>query len=264
MGLATSQTFAEDTYVAFGVREGEARVPIDGVYVINLASMPDRWLRAQRAFQEVGIEPKRIDAVDLRKDPSQAHEYLSEEAMQQLQHFKVTGGRRKCADFGSPGMVGCFMSHLKAYRQIINDQCRNALILEDDFIWNKEAFLNMSKYLQRVPLDFDIFNLGVFNRDLPHQASVDGIQRVHHFFQLHAYIVSATGAEKLQRLLLPMRKQIDCQIGDLNEQGELITYATTFPLIWQRGILTTTIQSMPTHPLDDMYIPLQFGYERTT
>lgn len=253
-----------ETASVFGSMDSAPRVSVDGVYVINLDSATDRWRRVVRQLARVGLTPTRVPAVDLRKDATQAESLLSPEAREQLAYFQRHKMRQRNSDLGSPGTVGCFMSHLKAYQMALDDGCRNALIMEDDFILDPIRFLQLPRYLKRVPLDFDIFNLGVCNRDAPKMRSEPesrGVVPVHHFYFLHAYIVSQKGAQNLLRLLNPIRKQIDSQISDLNEQGLIKTYCTGRMLVTQGGFVTS-IQTAVADPTSEFQMPLKFGYER--
>lgn len=85
------------------------------IFVISLASAPLRRERICRHLDGLGLEYELIEAVDGR--------LLSEQELRRL-----AGG----ADRFPPGVVGCYASHLAAYRRILETGAEAGLILEDD------------------------------------------------------------------------------------------------------------------------------------
>jgi GR25 family glycosyltransferase involved in LPS biosynthesis len=53
------------------------------------------------------------------------------------------------------GVIGCYDSHLKLWKQIIDNSWNNVLIFEDDIIFN-----NNVEVLEHIPSDYDIFYFG--------------------------------------------------------------------------------------------------------
>lgn len=53
------------------------------------------------------------------------------------------------------GVIGCFDSHLKIWKSIIDNSWNNVLIFEDDIIFN-----NNESILKHIPSDYDIFYFG--------------------------------------------------------------------------------------------------------
>jgi glycosyl transferase, family 25 len=96
-------------------------------YVINLDRSVERWLSISESAEKNGIELTRIPAVDGRSIPQ------SQWVDFDLQSFRFQNGREPL-----PGEYGCYMSHISALRQFLDDGGPSAVILEDDAILNAE------------------------------------------------------------------------------------------------------------------------------
>lgn len=93
-------------------------------YVVNLDRSVERWDRMQKMFQDLGVEIIRLPAVDGRKmDPEELKNMrpkLSE------RHFWLKEM--------TPGEMGCYLSHLKAWKSLLETEEEWALIMEDDLL----------------------------------------------------------------------------------------------------------------------------------
>jgi GR25 family glycosyltransferase involved in LPS biosynthesis len=88
------------------------------------------------------------------------------------------------------GLLGCFDSHLKLWKQIIDNSLKNVIILEDDVIFN-----NNEEILQHIPKDYDIFYLGFEGgKNIPINNYIGYPTRP---ACTHAYAISIKGAELL-------------------------------------------------------------------
>lgn len=91
-------------------------------YVVNLDRSTDRWERASRIFKNLNIDIERISAVDGRK--------MSQLELQALRpEFK---DRHFWLKEMTPGEIGCYLSHIKAWETFLKTNEKWALIMEDD------------------------------------------------------------------------------------------------------------------------------------
>lgn len=90
------------------------------VYVINLARSPDRRARIVTQLGEARVQyniVNAVEAIDL-----------------DLSDTRVVNPMFASASATRPGVVGCALSHLEAYRRVLDDGLERACILEDDVL----------------------------------------------------------------------------------------------------------------------------------
>jgi glycosyl transferase family 25 len=94
------------------------------IYVITLQGAVERQAECERQLEQHPFEWHFIDAVDGRKLTSEISEY-PQKKVKRLLGFDLTNSE-----------IGCFMSHRKAWEQVVVDGLPG-LILEDDFVLEK-------------------------------------------------------------------------------------------------------------------------------
>ncbi|MBD62065.1 hypothetical protein CL645_04345 [bacterium] len=102
----------------------------DEIFCINLDSRPDRWSSFLKEARRVGIahRVKRFPAI---VPPSKN------------------------------GALGCKLSTLSIIKKAKNKNLKNFLILEDDVVFKKNALKNLSVSISQLPVDWDMFYLGL-------------------------------------------------------------------------------------------------------
>ena len=205
-------------------------------YVINLDHRTDRLAAAQVAINNMGIESFiRVPAIDTRSQVEFRKEQVLDESMaairrgHRLEHHELT-----------TGAVGCYLSHMKCWSLLKDSGDAFALILEDDVVFRDtpEDFDRIVSIGQAELADgLDIFLLG-------HTLDVAGPERtmsVDKFYCTHAYLISALACDKLLRLALPMKCQLDSFMSKLNHDQVLRTKAM-LPLFVRQSNFDTDIQ----------------------
>ncbi len=165
------------------IREREKIVP---VFYINRESDALRRRSIETELRLAGITAERVCAVNGLDLPEPLLAYFgSDPARSSLR----------------PGEVGCYASHLKVARLIVDQKLPCALVLEDDARLSKDFVACVKSVLAAVPADWDIVHLC---RDPSH--AIKPLARVHqnHMLvrysrvpaQTVAYLISETGARK--------------------------------------------------------------------
>jgi GR25 family glycosyltransferase involved in LPS biosynthesis len=148
-------------------------------------------------------------------------------------------------------VLACFFSHTNIYKEIIKNNIRNALILEDDI----DVEYNIKKYikhiLNKLPENWDIVYLGHCNSSNSLLKEYNGTSLFNDFpnirksirpYCTHAYAVSNKGAQKLLNDILKIPKiAIDVQIAKSIVKGRLESYTIVPPLFIQSRILYSDI-----------------------
>lgn len=203
------------------------RVKDVAVYLINLDRRPDRGEKLRQLYlrSDLGEVLQRVPAIDGKKlDMSQIQ--ITDTALADVNRSKGSRGYRTEHHQLTPGAVGCYLSHVKAWQEIAHGDKEYALILEDDAQLPPTIGNRMLSLSEAVPQDWDMLLFGyVLHRSSKKYPRYTDVTR---FFQLHCYLVTRECAKKMLQLpgLFPMSQQIDWQISDWSEKGLLNIYAT--------------------------------------
>ncbi len=91
-------------------------------YIVNLDRSRDRWERMQALFRKLELDVVRLPAVDGRKMDSETLKNLRPKLSER--HFWLKEM--------TPGEIGCYLSHLKAWKALLDTEEEWALVMEDD------------------------------------------------------------------------------------------------------------------------------------
>jgi glycosyl transferase family 25 len=106
-----------------------------------------------------------IDAYDGKIDSNNSNEYIN---LKNNFLNSINNNRNKTNPYNylsinefTPGELGCFLSHIIIWKKMINENITNALIFEDDCIFNINFSNKLESILkQELPLKFNILWLG--------------------------------------------------------------------------------------------------------
>jgi GR25 family glycosyltransferase involved in LPS biosynthesis len=190
-------------------------------YVINLEKNHDRLKKFTSTYEGSGLKEeefihfKAIYGKDINYE-----EYISDNV-----EISMT-----------PGMVGCFLSHLYIYDMMTKSMKDYALIFEDDAYILRDLNLGViSSIFGYIPEDWDIILLGYDISNPVHKyEKLEGYLKMYNFWGTHAYFIKKTAAAKLLDLTrIPFTNQIDHVMGDLCSKGLLNVYGIPNPLVFQ-------------------------------
>lgn len=102
----------------------------------------------------------------------------------------------------SKGQIGCFLSHIKLYNYIIQNNIQISTIFEDDVCfhpeWNKLSHL----YYENTPKNFDVLFIGNQIDKCKLENNDVSLINIESTFCTHAYIITYNGAKKLINLII--------------------------------------------------------------
>ncbi|MBL6734509.1 MAG: glycosyltransferase family 25 protein [Shewanellaceae bacterium] len=184
------------------------------IFVINLKENTSRWTFMTSQLQRLQLPFERINAV--RGNALAA----ADEAVIYPKSSHTTYYPVKL----SAGEIGCYLSHIQCWQQLIEQDLDFALILEDDALLPDNLHLYLTQ-ASHYPKDWDYIELSSSRRCRPAYATVadfDAFKLVKRK-QLHAtttgQLVSRQGAIKLQRHALPMKRPIDIDLQYVYEKS---------------------------------------------
>jgi GR25 family glycosyltransferase involved in LPS biosynthesis len=190
-------------------------------YCINLERAKERRENSEKQYQQLGIDFEFITAVDGKSLTDQEIQEMDydEGAAKRLRNIQQSRGLSRME-------MACSLSHLKAYRKIVEDKISIALISEDDVVFNfKKDYLE--NLIKELPENWEICFL--FHRGLCRRIS-NGVCR---FLSLPGgavcYLLNLGVAQKLLDLAKPLRLGPDILIGRATLGGFLKGYGA-FPV----------------------------------
>lgn len=208
-------------------------------YVLNLEQHHARLEAFLQAFDSSDLcaaELRRFCAVDAASVWPQARALVYEPALARLAAVERRGFRQTHAEMPSMGGVGCALSHLCIWLDILHDaaapESQRYLVMEDDASVPRRLVASVNKALRGVPAGWDLLLLGC-TRPRPsmvtkHTTHVD----VQMFWRTHAYLISKAAVRKIfQHGALPVRIQIDAFLSGLAQAKKLTIYALSKPLV---------------------------------
>lgn len=177
------------------------------VFVINLASAPDRWQRISAHLRSLELQGfRRLEAVDGRRLGSAELDSKVDRVFFERWYGRVP----------SAGEVGCTLSHLDAYGALLESEAQFALVLEDDAELTKDAKLLLEHDALRSWLAEDaprVLLLTQVDRYLARPVRALGgphrIAIVRNAWLAHGYLINRAGAQLLLRKQSPIRFLVD-------------------------------------------------------
>ena len=231
-------------------RSGDPQAPTLSL-VINLAHRPERlasFVNSYKGSDLGGVPLRRVDAVDGRTiDWSR---FLAPEALERLVTMKRNGYREGHPDL-TPGAVGCYLSHVDAWREIASSGAPYGLVFEDDTILSTPVRPALKHAMQEAPSDWDIILLGYQGTGMMES---NHLIRISQFLGLWAYAVSARAAERMCTRVFPIRQQLDWEITHLISSEKLKVYGV-HPMTLKLKMWPTDIQS-PLAPSENPGAPV--------
>lgn len=210
---------------------------LDNIYVINLEKSTDRLNLMKNNFGKHGVKFERFNAIygrDLTNDIID-------------KNVGVLCKNLLC----NYGMIGCAMSHIELWKQLLNDNDTDYyIIFEDDAIINSD-FVTTIEEINNIKhiLDFDILSLycgpgiNCVHLEKVHTLK-NGISVGRPVFPLSltSYIISKKGANKLLSEINKIEYHIDMDIAIKNLSGRISYLSLDKNLIQHNWDTRSTIE----------------------
>jgi len=240
----------------------------DKIYVISLQRSSDRHPRLKRNLKGLDYEISwGVDGTTLDlKELEEKEIYLPE----------VTVKKNFSGKELQPGEIGCSLSHLNIYKEILKNGYRRTLILEDDIFVSNERVENIRNAFRELPEEWEFLYLGYLeNQDeMPFSVKLR-IHFAYPLFQLaglkrydpeqlkrkyyrpysdnlelagfhtgtHAYGVSLNGAKKILKEQNPVIMAPDNIVGKMCLEGNLHAFRLKEQVFYQYRDFPTTIEN---------------------
>lgn len=213
--------------------------------VITLGSPPGRLERfgAAYAASDLGstVPLERLEAVDGRSMRDFGG-LVEGGAAARLEALARTGTREEHRDL-TPGAVGCYLSHLRAWRRVAGSGAPYAFVFEDDADIPRDTLARFHQALAQVgDRPWDVLLLGC---DGEGESAGPNLTRMTRFLRLHAYAITPAAARRLCGEVLPIRQQVDWELSQRAGAGRLEVYAVKPSVVgvtWQGSTVQVPLQ----------------------
>lgn len=177
---------------------------LDNIWIINLDKSIDRIEKINKNFNSLGIKYNRFSAIygkDILK--KNMNKYVSFVCKNFLCNY---------------GIIGCALSHIQLWKQLINSEEKYYVIFEDDIEINKDT-INVINKLEQYIIEYsiDYLNLNCVNYGCTLYETKFKIDNYEFGkplmpLQTNAYIVTKVGAGKLLKMIEKINYHLDFQI----------------------------------------------------
>jgi glycosyl transferase family 25 len=181
-------------------------------YVINLARSADRRAHIVKELEKTSIRHQIVQAVDGRELDLADHDLVDPRTVETC----FDGAHNRA---GVGGGVGCALSHLKAYRKVLEDGEERALVLEDDV----SLPLDLAALASEVAGHMSGAEVVLLNFHSPQPCQVTRTGSValassrslvypvhlHDLTSAGAYLITKEACTRMERTVLPVRANSD-------------------------------------------------------
>lgn len=119
---------------------------VDRIFMINLLRRPERRVKMERSFLEIGLKVEHVPAIDGK---TLTEEYLEEIGVKYLPGYADPFHERPM----TKGEIGCFLSHFWIWEKQVVQKLNEVLVLEDDIRFEpyfKERATNLLNEARRI------------------------------------------------------------------------------------------------------------------
>ena len=223
-------------------------------YVINLDKYQDKYATLKNHFAHYDIHTNRFSAI-LGKELKQ--EYINAITDPSVQ-YSISEGRSLDNQIGTIGAIGCSLSHIELWKQLVNSNEEMWLILEDDCYpkYKMYSVHDLNTYINTVNTfdpNWDMIYMGWKKPNIGHKDtlmvkpttnSIGSIYKVNSFIHAaHAYIINRKGAKKLLKNAFPIIHQVDSYISFMCMYRDFNAYKNRIQYMEQRNLTGTDIQT---------------------
>jgi GR25 family glycosyltransferase involved in LPS biosynthesis len=202
-------------------------------YVLNLKRHQARLQSFLKQFDSsdlTALELRRFRSVDATSVWPHIRALVYEPALARLAAVERRGFRQTHDEMPSMGGIGCALSHLCTWLDILYDAAAPAsqryLVMEDDATLPRRLLASVKKALHDMPAGWDILLLGCRTPRPSMVTKHTTYVNIRMFQGTHAYLVSKAAVRKIfENGALPLREQIDAFLSGLAQAKKLKIYA---------------------------------------
>lgn len=208
----------------------------DKIYMINLEKRKDRLINFDLRYKrsDFKLPYELFKAIDGKKIDISKH--ITSKTLKEINDVERLGYRKYHYQL-TRGAIGCYLSHVTIWKDILDNNIDKALIFEDDINIPLNGKQLIEYHTTNIPEDYDIILLGCNCLNCEKKSNYRIVKK---FWGTYAYIITRKCIEKIYNRLFPIKQQIDSELSDLS--NELNIYSTITNIIPHANIGKSDIQ----------------------
>lgn len=221
---------------------------VSHVYLINLERRKDRLKLFLESYNKCGLTNKIIKfngidggTLDIKTIP------LTSLAILEMKQLQTVGFRYKHYQL-TEGAIGCFLSHVKIWEDMLATGKNSAIIFEDDARPPPNFNKIVSKVMAKMPDDWDIILFGKHCYDCEDKGDYVKVKR---FILLHCYMINKKCILKIfnENNIFPISQQLDAYLSEIS--GVINIYAPKNNFVTQSNSRTDIQAPIIKHTLNN-------------
>ena len=188
------------------------------IYLINQKKRPERLISAINELSKVGLSEYiiRKEGCSPERAKTRKYDFLTECVVENIENRIFS-----CGLHPTWGSVGCAISHMELWNNMIENNVRYALIVEDNikifdadkFLWSYNSGLKLIKKTDVKPTLVSLFSFTHFEN----RKYIDYNYYVpkEYFTGLSCYFINVQAAKELLKKITYIRLQIDLEVADV-------------------------------------------------
>lgn len=195
---------------------------IDKIFIINLDKDNERLKKSYKQLNYYNIKNyERYPAI-----------YGANLSKDKLNSYTTTIGKI----IASKSMIGCGISHINIWKNIIKEKISKCLILEDDFILTDDFLNKFNNIINKAPVNYDIIFL---TNNIIHNKNFKLYDINEYFYkqlfisQTVGYIITLNGANKILKYINKVSYHIDFELCISSLLYNFNIISVNEPLVYQ-------------------------------
>lgn len=222
----------------------------------------DYFKTQQKKLKSMDIDLKKISGIDLRNFDTRIltlipnlNAFIKNNEGEFGNNY-YTKYQDEIIDRNNLGSLGCALSHIYVYKNIINNNIPYSVILEEDAIIYDEFDKKLQKVLNNLPENWDIVFLGMscnYSHDDRCKDNDDmkcignNIYTIKYIYGTYGYLINLKGAKKIMNNIYPIWWHLDTLISNLNVQKILNIYTVIPNIVFHPGNFSISSKNYHMH-----------------
>jgi glycosyl transferase, family 25 len=221
------------------------------VVIITLNEREKAFNLIKHSLKKLNIKFNKFNAIDTRGLDTRIlnllpniDQFISNNDNKQFGNDYYTKYKDELLARNKLGSLGCSLSHMYIYKEIMEKNIPYTIILEEDAVIQDNFIKELNKSLKFLPKDWDILFLGFSceykhdercHKNDNHNKYNGNIYNISYVYGTYGYLINKNGVEKIYKNIFPLWWHLDTMLSYLIQLGKLKAYALVPNIIFHPG-----------------------------